>query len=88
MPGVLTAFRAQLIDQRFAALYILSSAALRPLDAALLGRDAQFVVFNPQNDLISNLDAKRLAEGGGDYDAPVLIHARPGFLNHGTLRPE
>jgi hypothetical protein len=50
------AFCEQLIHQG-AALYILSSAALCPPDAALLGRNPQLIVLNPQHDLVPNLDA-------------------------------
>jgi len=88
MLGGLAAFREQLIDQGFGGLYVLPGASLRPLDAALLGRDAQFVVLDPQHDLISNLDAKSPAKGRGDHDPAVLIHTRSGFFCHATLRLE
>jgi hypothetical protein len=86
MLGGLAAFREQLIHQRCAALYVLPRAALRPQDAALLGGNAQFVVFDPQHHFISYLDAKRLAKGRGDYDAAILVYPRSGFLWHGNLR--
>jgi hypothetical protein len=85
MLGGLAAFRQQLIHQRCTALYVLPGTALRPLDTALLGRDAQFVVFDPQHDLISNLDTQSLAKGRGDYDTAILIHTGSGFIHNGTL---
>jgi hypothetical protein len=63
----------------------LPGTALRPLDAALLGRDAQFVVLNSQHNFISNLDAKSLPKRRGDYNMTVLVHARSGFFGHGLL---
>jgi hypothetical protein len=61
MPGGGAAFREQFIDQR-GALHVLAGPTLRSLDAALLRRNAQFIVFDPQDDFISYLDTKRLAE--------------------------
>jgi hypothetical protein len=86
MPGGLAAFREQLIDQRGAGFYVLPGPPLRSPDAALLGCDAQFVVFDPQHDFISNFDAKGLPEGRGDHYTAVLVHARSSFFRHGTLR--
>jgi hypothetical protein len=80
--GGLATVREQLIYQRCAALYILSGSTLRTLDAALLGSDAQFVVFDPQDDFIPNLDAQRLSKRRWDHDTAVLIHSRPGFFWH------
>jgi hypothetical protein len=88
MLGGPAALREQLIDQRGAALYILPGAPLRPLDAPLLGRDAQFVVFDPQHDLISNLDAKSPSKGSGNHDSAILVHTRSGFFCHGRRRLE
>jgi hypothetical protein len=86
-PGGRAAFREQFIDQR-RALYVLPRAALRPLDAALLGRNAQFVVFDPQHDLISNLDAKGLTKRRRDYDTAILVHSGSGFFRHDKLNME
>jgi hypothetical protein len=86
MLGGPAALREQLIDQRGAALYILPGSALRPLDAPLLGRDAQFVVFDPQHDLISNLDAKSPSKGSGNHNPAILVHSRSRFFCHGILR--
>src|SRR5712671_696903 len=49
MLGSLAAFRKQFFNQRGARLQILLRAPLRPLDTALLGRDSQFVVLDPQD---------------------------------------
>jgi hypothetical protein len=59
---------------------MLPSAALRFLNSALLGSDAQFVAFDPQDDFISHLDAERLSKRRWDYNTTVLIHSRPGFF--------
>jgi hypothetical protein len=61
---------------------------LRPLDAALLGRDAQFVVFDPQHKFVSNLDAQGLPKGRWDHNPAVLVHTRSNFFRHGTLQLE
>jgi hypothetical protein len=88
MLGSPAAFREQLVGQRRTPPYVLPGAALRPLDAPLLGRDAQLIVFDPQHNLISDLDAKCLPKRRRDHDTAVLVHARPGFFCHGTLRLE
>jgi hypothetical protein len=88
MLGGLAAFREQLFHQRCTPLYVLPGTALRPLDAPLLGRDAQFVVLDPQNDFISNLDTQSLTKGRGDYNTAILVHTCPGFFCHVTLRPK
>jgi hypothetical protein len=88
MPGGLAAFREQLIYQRSTALYVLPGTTLRPLDAALLGRDAQFVVLDPQHDFISNLNAKSLSERRGDHYPAILVHAGSGFFCHVILIPQ
>jgi hypothetical protein len=62
----------------------LSRAALGPLNAALLGRDSQFTVLDTQNDFISNLNAKRLAECRGNNDATVFVYTQARFLFHAT----
>jgi hypothetical protein len=56
MLGSRAAFREQLVNQR-GALSVLSGTALCPPDAALLGRNAQFVILDPQHDFVPNLDA-------------------------------
>jgi hypothetical protein len=81
--GGLAAFREQLVHQRCAGLYELPGAALSPLNAALLSRDAQFVVFDAQHNLISNPDAERFPKGRRDHDAAILVHSRSGFFCHG-----
>jgi hypothetical protein len=88
MLGSLATLREQLIYQRTAPSYVLPCPALRPLDAPLLGRDSQLVVFDPQHNLIPNLDAKSLTKRGGDDDTAVLVHTRSGFFWHVTLRLE
>jgi hypothetical protein len=57
----------------------LPRTALRAPDAALLGRDAQFVVFDPEYDLISNLDAKGFAKRRWDHNPAVLVDTCPSF---------
>jgi len=75
----LASLREQFINQRRTPLYILPRTALRPLDSSLLGRDAQFVIFDPQHDLIPNLDAEGLAKGRRNHDTSVLVYACSGF---------
>ena len=77
-------FGKDLVDQRRAGFYILSRAALGPLNATLLGRDSQFTVLDPQNDFISNLNAKRLADCRGNNDATVFVYTQARFLVHAT----
>jgi len=86
MLGGLAAFGEQFFDQRCAWLYVLPGAALSPLDAALLGRDAQFVILDPQHNFISNPDAEGLPKRRWDHDTAVLVHPRSGFFCHGILR--
>jgi hypothetical protein len=81
----LAAFREQLIHQRPAALYILPGAALSTLNAALLGRDAQFVVLNAQNNLISHPDAERLSKGRRDHYTAIFVYTRSSFFCHRIL---
>ncbi|OLC93469.1 MAG: hypothetical protein AUH86_16735 [Acidobacteria bacterium 13_1_40CM_4_58_4] len=57
---------------------------LGPLDPPFQGRDAQFVVFDPQHDFISNIDSQCFAKGNGNHDSPVFIDPRSGFLIHVT----
>src|ERR1700687_5025365 len=82
--GGLAAFRKQFAAQRRSGFYILPSAALCPLNAALLGGDSQFVVLDSQHNFISHLNAKRLAECCGNDDATVLVNALTDFLLHVT----
>ena len=49
------------------------------------GRDAQFVVFNPYHDFIANIDPQRLAKGGGNDDAAILIDPGSGFVMNGHM---
>jgi hypothetical protein len=84
----LAAFGEQLVDQRGAAFYVLPGAALRSLDTALLSRDAQFIVFDPQHNFIPNLDAERPTKCRRDHDAAVLVHTGSGFFWHDMLRTE
>jgi len=59
---------------------------LRALDAPLLGGGPQFVVSDPQQNFIPDLDAKRLTEGSWDDDTPIVAHTNSGFFCHGTLQ--
>jgi len=58
----LAAFGEQLMHQRGSRLQILPGALLGSLNAALLGGDAQFVVFDAEHDLVSNFDAEGFAK--------------------------
>jgi len=64
---------------------VLPDNALGALQATLQGGDAQLVIFDPQKDLISDIDAKSLAKGSGDHDAAILIDAQPGFCIHDNM---
>src|SRR5271165_1746976 len=86
MLGCLAAFGEQFINQRRAGVYIMPGAPLRPLNTALLRRDSQFVVVDPEHNFISSLNAKGLAEGCRDDQSAVLIYARPSFRFHVTLQ--
>jgi hypothetical protein len=55
---------------------------LRTLDAPLLGGDPQFVVSDPQQDFIPDIDPQRLTEGSGDNDTPILAHTNSRFFCH------
>lgn len=53
--GGLAPLREQLIDQGSAGPQVAPGAALRTLDAPLLGGDPQFIVSDPQQDFIPTL---------------------------------
>jgi hypothetical protein len=57
-------------------------AALCPLDAALLRRDPQFVILDPQHHFISDLNAKGFTERCRDNNAAILIYACTSFDIH------
>src|SRR5271166_4202006 len=82
MSGCYATLGQQFVNQRRAGFHIMPGALLRPLDAALLSRDAQFVVLDPQHNLISYLNAKGFTEGCRDNNAAILIHACTGFDIH------
>jgi hypothetical protein len=81
----LPAFGNQLVHQRGAWFYMLPDKTLGSLDAPLKGRDAQFVVFNPQHDLITDLYTQRPAKGGGDNDAAIFVDPGSGFVLHSHM---
>src|SRR5579863_4205168 len=78
----LTALRNQLVHQRGAWFYMPPDKLLCPLDAPLKGRDAQFVVFNSQHDLIADMYTQGLAEGCGNDDAAIFVDPGSGFVLH------
>jgi hypothetical protein len=84
--GGLTPLHKQLIYQGNAGLQITPGAALRALDAPLLGGDAQFIVADPQQNLVPDLDAQRPTEGSRDNNTAILAHTNSGFFLHGTLQ--
>jgi hypothetical protein len=63
-----------------------AGALLCAPDAALLGGDAKFVVFDAEHNLIANLDTEGFAKGRWDYDAAVFVDAGSNFFGHGRLR--
>src|ERR1700686_2388910 len=75
----LAAFCDQFVSQRPAGFYVAPNAPLGLLEAPLQRRDPQFIFFDPQDDLVSGFDPECFAVGGGDYEAAILINARPGF---------
>jgi hypothetical protein len=46
----------------------------------------QFIVSDPQQDFIPDIDPKRLTEGSRDDDTPILAHTDPPSSAIGTLR--
>jgi hypothetical protein len=58
---------------------MLPDKPLSPLNVAFQGDDAQFVVFNLQNYLVSNTDAQPFAKRSRNDHSPVFIHAHAGF---------
>src|SRR5271165_666556 len=79
MLGGLAAFGDEFVRQRHARFHILANAPLGALETALHGRDPQLVVFHAQDDFVAGLDSERLAKGGGDHDAAVLVDPHAGF---------
>jgi hypothetical protein len=59
-------FRDQFVHQRRIALDVLTDQPLRSFQVVFQGADAQFVVLNPQNDLVAHSRPQPLAKGGGD----------------------
>src|SRR6266403_584013 len=80
--GGLAAFRNEFVNQRPAGFYISPDTLLGSLKTAFQGCNPQFVVFDPQNDFVPDIDAERLAKRRGNHDAAVLIHAHSGFGIH------
>jgi len=61
---------------------MLADETLRPRDALFQGRDAQFVVLDPQHDYISTIDTQGPAKNSGNQDPPAFIDAYSGFALH------
>src|SRR6516225_4349404 len=78
----LVPFLDQFVDKRRTWLHMLADKTLSPLNIALQGGDAQFVVFNLQNYLVSNTDAQLLANGSRNDHAPILIDPHAGLRLH------
>src|ERR1700722_11749520 len=80
--GFLAPLGKQFVDQRHAGVQILPRTALCPLNAAFHRRDLQFVVLEAQDDLVSRLDPKSVAECCRNDYAPVFIDTYPGLRRH------
>ena len=52
---------------------MLADEALRALEVAPQGGDAQLVIFDPHDDLVTRADAEALAKRSRNNDAPILI---------------
>ena len=85
--GGLAPFRQQFIHQGNAGLQVAPGAALCALNPPLLRSDPQFIVSDPQQDFIPDLDAQRPTEGSRDDDTTILAHTDSGLFLHGTLQP-
>jgi hypothetical protein len=86
IPGSLTPLREQLSDQGSTGLQVALSTALRALDAPLLRGDPQFIVSDPQQDFIPDIDPKGLTKRSRDDDTTIVAHANSGFFYHGMLQ--
>jgi hypothetical protein len=53
---------------------------------ALLRSDPQFILSDPQQDLIPGLDAQRPAEGSRNDDTTILAYTDSGLFLYGTLQ--
>jgi hypothetical protein len=84
--GGLAPLRKQLIHQGSASLQIAPGTALRALDAPLLGGDPQLIVADAQQDLIPDIDPKRLTERSRDDDTSIVAHTNSGFFFHDTFQ--
>src|SRR5260370_16871243 len=78
----LAAFGNQFVDQRGTRLHMLADQPLSALNVAFQSGDAQFVVLNLQNDLVTNTDAPPLAKECRNHHAPVLVYPHPRFYLH------
>jgi hypothetical protein len=85
IPRRFAPLRKQLLDQGSPGLQVAPSAALRTLDAPLLGGDPQFVVSDLQQHFVPGIDPERPTEGSWDDKTPILAHTDTSLFHHGTL---
>jgi hypothetical protein len=56
--------------------------SLRPPNAAPQSRNAQFIVFHPENHLVAHANPQRLANLGGNYDPAFFTDLTPSLKFH------
>src|SRR5882672_8738598 len=69
----LAAFGNQFVNQRGTRLHMLADEPLSALNIAFQGGNAQFVVLNLQDHLVTNADAQPLTKRSRNHHAPVLV---------------
>lgn len=73
IPGCFAPFGDQLVNQRGPRPDVLADKAPGALPAAFQRGDPQFIIFDPQKDLVADADTKRLAIGRRNHHATVFV---------------